>query len=603
MSENKIPLRQDADKKYMWHTEDLFLTDEVWEEKYKELEKKAPLVENFRDSMTRSGEELFKALSFFNELAEELDRIYVYAYMKFHEDSTNSKYQTLSGRADTLAVKVMSLSSFIVPRISELSLETVDKFYKECPSLELYRHFLENILRQKEHTLSEAEEKLLASVDEISSSAQTIFTMINEADMEFPNITDKDGNKKELSHGKYVSYLESSDRVLRKSAFDTLYETYLKQKNTIAATYNASVKKDIFYANVRKYSSAMEMALEDDNIPVSVYGNLIDAVHEALPLMHRYVALRKRLLGVDELHMYDLYAPLVKDIDWKINYEEAKKTVKEALGVMGSGYTDALQLGFDGGWIDIYENKGKRSGAYSWGAFGGHPYVLLNHNDTVNSMFTVAHEMGHALHSYFTWKKQPFVYSGHKIFVAEVASTCNEALLMEYLLKTEKDPQKQLYLINYFMEQFRGTLFRQTMFAEFEKKAHEMSAEGLPLNSENLSAVYHDLNKLYFGDDIVVDDYIDIEWARIPHFYNAFYVYQYATGFSAAVAISSRIMSGEPGALEGYKKFLSGGCSMKPIDLLKLCGVDMSTTRPVDEALGFFGELIEEFKKCIHTNE
>lgn len=597
MSENKIPLRQDADKKYMWHTEDLFLTDEVWEEKYKELEKKAPLVENFRDSMTKSGEELFKALSFFNELAEELDRIYVYAYMKFHEDSTNSKYQTLSGRADTLAVKVMSLSSFIVPRISELSLETVDKFYKECPSLELYRHFLENILRQKEHTLSEAEEKLLASVDEISSSAQTIFTMINEADMEFPNITDKDGNKKELSHGKYVSYLESSDRVLRKSAFDTLYETYLKQKNTISATYNASVKKDIFYANVRKYSSAMEMALEDDNIPVSVYGNLIDAVHEALPLMHRYVALRKRLLGVDELHMYDLYAPLVKDIDWKINYEEAKKTVKEALGVMGSGYTDALQLGFDGGWIDVYENKGKRSGAYSWGAFGGHPYVLLNHNDTVNSMFTVAHEMGHALHSYFTWKKQPFVYSGHKIFVAEVASTCNEALLMEYLLKTEKDPQKQLYLINYFMEQFRGTLFRQTMFAEFEKKAHEMSAEGLPLNSENLSAVYHDLNKLYFGDDIVVDDYIDIEWARIPHFYNAFYVYQYATGYSAAIALSRKILNEGQPAVERYLDFLSKGCSEYSIDLLKGAGVDMTSKKPVEDAMEVFKGLLDRMEE------
>ena len=343
----------------------------------------------------------------------------------------------------------------------------------------------------------------------------------------------------------------------------------------------------------------MEMALEDDNIPVSVYGNLIDAVHEALPLMHRYVALRKRLLGVDELHMYDLYAPLVKDIDWKINYEEAKKTVKEALGVMGSGYTDALQLGFDGGWIDVYENKGKRSGAYSWGAFGGHPYVLLNHNDTVNSMFTVAHEMGHALHSYFTWKKQPFVYSGHKIFVAEVASTCNEALLMEYLLKTEKDPQKQLYLINYFMEQFRGTLFRQTMFAEFEKKAHEMSAEGLPLNSENLSAVYHDLNKLYFGDDIVVDDYIDIEWARIPHFYNAFYVYQYATGYSAAIALSRKILNEGQPAVDRYLDFLSKGCSEYSIDLLKGAGVDMTSKKPVEDAMEVFKGLLEKMENLV----
>ena len=596
MSETKIPLRKDADKNYMWHTEDLFPTDEAWEEKYKELDKRAPLMEEHKDTMTKGGRELFAALTLFNELAEELDRLYVYAYMKFHEDSTNSKYQTLSGRADILAVKAMSLSSFMVPKISELSPQTVEKFYKECPELEIYRHFISNILRQKEHTLSEAEEKLLASVDEISSSAQTIFTMINEADMEFPDVTDSQGNKKSLSHGKYVSYLESGDRVLRKSAFDTLYETYLKQKNTIAATYNASVKKDIFYSNTRKYASAMEMALEDDNIPVSVYTNLIEAVHEALPLMHRYVALRKRLLGVDELHMYDLYAPLVKDVDWKIPYEEAKKTVKEALVVMGSEYTDALQLGFDGGWIDVYENKGKRSGAYSWGAFGGHPYVLLNHNDTVNSMFTVAHEMGHALHSYFTWKKQPFVYSGHKIFVAEVASTCNEALLMEYLLKTEKDSARQMYLVNYFMEQFRGTLFRQTMFAEFEKKAHEMAAGGTPLNSENLSKIYHDLNRLYFGDDIIVDDYIDIEWARIPHFYNAFYVYQYATGYSAAIALSRKILSEGQPAVEKYMDFLRKGNSEYSIDLLKGAGVDMTSVKPVEAAMEVFKGLLDRME-------
>ncbi|MDD5945707.1 MAG: oligoendopeptidase F [Clostridia bacterium] len=597
MTENKIPLRNEADKKYTWHTEDLFASDEVWEKKYKELEEKAPQIEKYKDTMTSDGKALFEALGFYNSLAEELDSLYVYAYMKFHEDSTNSVYQGLSGKADALAVKVMSLSSFICPKIAELSKETVDSFYIQCPELKMYEHFLDGILRQKEHTLSEAEERLLASADDIASASQTIFTMINEADMEFPDITDSEGKKHGLSHGKYVSYLENNDRVLRKSAFDTLYETYLKQKNTIAATYNASVKKDIFYANARKYNSALEMALEDDNIPVSVYDNLIDAVHEALPLMHRYVALRKKLLGVEELHMYDLYAPLVKDVDWKISYEEAKKTVKEALSVMGKDYTDALQKGFDGGWIDVYENKGKRSGAYSWGAFGGHPYVLLNHNDTVNSMFTVAHEMGHALHSYFTWEKQPFVYSGHKIFVAEVASTCNEALLMEYLLKTETDPSRQLYLINYFMEQFRGTLFRQTMFAEFEKKAHEMSASGTPLTCENLSAVYHDLNKLYFGDDILIDDYIDIEWARIPHFYNAFYVYQYATGYSAAIALSRKILNEGQPAVDRYLDFLSKGSSEYSIDLLKGAGVDMTSKKPIEDAMEVFRGLLDKMEK------
>ena len=420
--------------------------------------------------------------------------------------------------------------------------------------------------------------------------------MLNEADMVFPDVTDRNGSKHTLSHGKYISYLESEDRVLRKSAFDTLYETYLKQKNTIAAAYNASVKNDIFYSTVRNYASPLEMALEDDNIPTSVYDNLIEAVHDALPLMYRYVALRKKLLGVDELHMYDLYAPLVKDVNWSVPYDEAKVTVKKALSVMGKEYTDALQKGFNGGWIDVYENKGKRSGAYSWGAFGGHPYVLLNHNDTVNSMFTVAHEMGHALHSYFTWEKQPFVYSGHKIFVAEVASTCNEALLMEYLLNTETDKTRQLYLINYFMEQFRGTLFRQTMFAEFEKKAHEMSASGTPLTCDNLSAVYHDLNRLYFGNDITIDKYIDIEWARIPHFYNAYYVYQYATGYSAAIALSKGILNEGQPAVDKYMDFLRKGCSEYSIDLLKGAGVDMTSKKPIEAAMEVFKGLLDKME-------
>lgn len=596
MAESKLPLRSEINKEYTWHTEDLFASDEIWSQKYRELEEKAPLIINYKDSMTKDGRSLYEALQFYNGLSEELDRLYVYAYMKFHEDSTNSKYQELSGKADTLAVKVTALCSFIGPKITELTENEIDGFYTQYSPLKIYKHFLDGVMRQKKHTLSEAEEKILAQTDEIASSAQTIFTMLNEADMVFPEITDSNGIKHTLSHGKYVSYLESGDRILRESAFNTLYETYLKQKNTLAASYSASVKNDIFYSNIRRYSSPLEMALEDDNIPTDVYGNLIDAVHDALPLMHRYVSLRKKLLGVDELHMYDLYAPLVKEVNWNISFSEAKKTIKEALSVMGKKYTEALQEGFDGGWIDVYENKGKRSGAYSWGAFGGHPYVLLNHNDTVNSMFTVAHEMGHALHSYFTWQKQPFVYSGHKIFVAEVASTCNEALLMEYLLKTEMDKSRQLYLINYFMEQFRGTLFRQTMFAEFEKKAHEMSASGTPLTCDNLSEIYHNLNKLYFGDNIVIDSNIDIEWARIPHFYNAYYVYQYATGYSAAIALSKGILSEGQPAVDRYMDFLSKGCSEYSIDLLKGAGVDMTSKKPVMEAMDVFKSLIDKME-------
>lgn len=596
MPENSIPLRNQVDKKYTWHIEDLFASDEIWKEHYDELDKKSLQIENFSSTMLQDGNSLYECLKFYNELYEELDRIYVYAYMKFHEDSNNSKYQQLSGMADSLLVKLMSASAFIVPKISKLSVDQINSFKNDCSELKKYSHFFDSILRQKEHTLSEAEEKILAASDEIASAAQTIFTMLNEADMTFPDAVDSNSKPHSLSHGKYVPYLESSDRVLRKSAFDALYSTYLKQKNTLAATYNASVKKDIFYANIRHYSSALEYALEDDNIPANVYDNLINAVHESLPLMHRYVALRKKLLGVDELHMYDLYAPLVSDADWKITFEESKTTVKKALEIMGSDYTEALQKGFDGGWIDVYENKGKRSGAYSWGAFGGHPYVLLNYNDTVNNMFTVAHEMGHALHSYFTWKTQPFIYSGHKIFVAEVASTCNEALLMEYMLKTEQDEKKQLYLINYFMEQFRGTLFRQTMFAEFEKIAHDMSASGIPLTCENLSEVYHNLNKLYFGNDIVIDDYIDIEWARIPHFYNAFYVYQYATGYSAAISLSRGIINEGQPAIDRYLDFLKKGNSEYSIDLLKGAGVDMAAQKPINDAMSVFKGLLDKME-------
>ena len=381
---------------------------------------------------------------------------------------------------------------------------------------------------------------------------------------------------------------------LKKDAFDSLYASYYKQKNTIAATYSASVKSDVFFAKARKYPSALAAALEDDKIPLSVYDNLIKTVHKFLPLMHRYVALRKKLLGLDEIHMYDLYVPIVTEADKKISYEEAKQTVSKALEILGKEYTKALQEGLNSGWIDVYENEGKRSGAYSWGIYGVHPYVLLNHNDNINSMFTLAHEMGHALHSYFSWEKQPYLYSGHKIFVAEVASTCNEALLMHYLLEHTQDIPTKKYLINYFMEQFRGTLFRQTMFAEFEKITHDMAEKGEPLTYENMSQIYYDLNKQYFGEEIMIDKAISIEWARIPHFYNAFYVYQYATGYSAAIALSQKITNEGQPAIDRYLDFLSKGNSEYSIDLLKGAGVDMTTTTPIENAMSVFESLLNQ---------
>lgn len=431
----------------------------------------------------------------------------------------------------------------------------------------------------------------------MGGAPQNIFTMLNDADIRFGEITDADGETVPLTKGRYVTFLENSDRRVRKEAFTSLYNTYFSQKNTLAATYAASVKSDVFFAKARNYSSARKMALADDNIPLSVYDNLIDTVHQYLPLMHRYVALRKKLLGLDEVHMYDLYAPLVSEANVKITFEEAKETVLRALDVLGTTYTDALKMGMESGWIDVYENEGKRGGAYSWGSYGVHPFVLLNHNDTVNSMFTLAHEMGHALHSWFTWQTQPYLYSGHKIFVAEVASTCNEALLMEYLLNTTKDQNMRKYLVNYYLEQFRGTLFRQTMFAEFEKITHEMVENGEPLTWENMNQIYHDLNRLYFGDDIVIDPQIDIEWARIPHFYNAFYVYQYATGYSAAIALSRKILTEGQPAIDAYLDFLSKGDSEYSIDLLKGAGVDMSKKDAIENAMVVFERLLDEMEQ------
>ena len=593
-----IPERKDTDPRFHWHIEDYFKTDADWEAAYTSLEKSLPELTAFAGKLADSAEALLSCLKKNEALSLKLDHIYTYASMRMHEDSANAFYQGLASRAELLLIRYSAAVSFLTPEIIAIPEEKLTAFRTEkAADFAVYDHFFHTLLRQKAHTLSPAEEHLLARTAELGGAPQQIFTMLNDADISFPPIRTAAGEELELTKGRYVTFLESPDRSIREQAFKNLYSVYSAQKNTIAATYAASVKSDAFFAQARKYGSAMEMALSDDNIPLSVYDTLIETVNKSLPLLHRYVALRKKELGVDELHMYDLYVPLVPDADVKIPYEQAKVTVKEALQVMGEEYCKALAHGMESGWIDVYENKGKRGGAYSWGSYGVHPFVLLNHNDTINSMFTLAHEMGHALHSFFTWKKQPYLYADHKIFVAEVASTCNEALLMEHLLKTTKDKTMRKYLINYFLEQFRGTLFRQTMFAEFEQKAHEMAAAGESMTSQSLCNIYKKLNEDYFGPDTVIDPEIQYEWERIPHFYTPFYVYQYATGFSAAIAISRKIFNGEPGILEGYKKFLSGGCSDTPIELLKLAGVDMSHTGPVEEALKFFEELLNEFEE------
>lgn len=594
-----VPKREECDPKYQWHIEDLYASDDLWQKDYELLEKSIPELATYEG---RLGESVHTFLEYMNkkqEIMKRFEAVYVYANQKYHEDTGNAVYQKLTAQAQMLSLKLSSATVFEEPELLAVGKETVDGWFKETEDMELYRRFFYELFRQQEHVLSKEMEAVLADVSDMSEDISNIFSMFNNADVKFPSIKGKDGEEIPVSHGRYSLLMESRDRDVRKEAFSSVYSQYGQYRNTLAATYSANLKSSAFFAKMRRYDSALAMALDGGEIPVSVYTQLIDTVHENLPLMYRYVALRKKALGVDELHMYDLYAPMVDEVSMKIPFEEAKEIVKKGLEPLGEEYIQVLSEGMDGGWIDVYENQGKRSGAYSWGAYGCHPFVLMNYQDNLNNVFTLAHEMGHSMHSYYSDKNQPYLYAGYRIFVAEVASTCNEALLMEYLLRHTEDKKEKAYLINYFLEQFKGTLYRQTMFAEFEKITHEMAGRGEPLTAEILNDIYYKLNEQYFGDGIVIDKEIALEWSRIPHFYTPFYVYQYATGYSAAIAISRKILSGDAAAREGYMKFLSGGSSRNPIDLLKLCGVDMTTPEPVQSALRLFGELLDEMEELL----
>lgn len=590
--------RQEQHVEDTWRMEDIYATEEAYQADAGKLQKLLDAFAKCRGTLAQGPEQFLKAFQLYEEIGRTYERLHVYANQHYHEDTANAKYQKMVGEMQIVETKLGQTVSWLEPELLALPEKTLDGFFASGnEELNGYRREVEQITRKRAHILDAQAEAFLAKAGELGQAPSNIYSMFNNADIRFPEVEDGEGRKRDLTTGSYIPYLESRDRVLRKHAFETLYSVYGQFINTLSSLYYANAKQEDFFAKERHYPNAMEAALDASAIPVEVYKNLIAAIHEALPLMHRYVHLRKKLLGVPELHMYDVYVPMVEQTEKTYSFEEAKAIVKQGLAPLGEEYLAILQEGFDGRWIDVYENTGKRTGAYSWGPYGVHPYVLLNYHGSLDNVFTLAHEMGHALHSWHSDHAQPFRYAGYRIFVAEVASTCNEALLIHDLMNRSSDPEEKKYLINHFLDKFKGTMFRQTMFAEFEMITHGIVEQGGMLTAEQLCEIYLDLNRRYFGEDMICDPEIAYEWARIPHFYTPFYVYQYATGFAAAIAISSKILAGEPGIVEKYRKFLSGGNSMDPIDLLKLCDVDMSSPEPVKEALAVFGEYLEKLEK------
>ena len=599
MTNQTIPKRSEVPEEMTWNLKDMFASDEAWMTEYEAMKAFPAKIAAFQGALARSAGDLLAWFRLQDEIELRLSVLMGYASCKGDEDTGNSFYQDVRGKAMNVYVSIASAAAFATPEIMAIPEETLNGFYAQEPELETYRRSLYQIRRRKDHILSPAEERLLASAGEMANASENIAGVFRNADQIFPDVTDSQGSVHPLTDATFVPLLTSPDRELRRRAFETYYKQLGQYKNTIAATLDGQFKQLCFFANARHYDSTIQASLDATEVPVPVYMNLIEAVHNNLDKMYRYVALRKKLLGVDELHMYDVYTPIVADADQAIPYEQAKETVLEALQVLGEDYVDLLKEGFNNRWIDVYENVGKRSGAYSSGNSRPHPYVLLNHKDNLDCQFTLAHEMGHALHSYHSCKYQPVSTSDYVIFVAEVASTCNEVLLMRHLLKKTTDKKQRAYLINHFMDQFKGTVYRQTMFAEFELAMGKMAENGQALTADALCQKYHELNKLYFGPDMVSDDQIALEWARIPHFFYNYYVFQYATGFSAAVAIANRILKEGAPAVADYKKFLSGGCSTDPISLLKIAGVDMSSPEPVNSALALFGELVDEMEQLV----
>ena len=591
--------REDVRVEDTWNVTDIYATEADWEAALTKAEALTAEIEAMEGKCCASAENLLFVLDKLAEGHQILSLAYNYAQRLFDQDQKNTKHQAMSAKVGALHAKCAAKTAFIDPEILDTPDEVIENYFKELPALELYRKYIAEINRLKPHRLSAEMEKLVALTSEMSDVAADTYSIFNNADLTFPEIEDENGEKVRITHGRFVSLLESADRRVRKDDFEQFYATYEKFLNTLASLYNGQVKQQIFYAKARKYDTTLERAVDSNNVSPSVYKNLVDTINANLDKMHRYVKLRKKCLGVDELHMYDIYTPMIPDMAKNIPFEEAKETILKALAPLGEDYVAKVREGFENRWIDVYENQGKRSGAYSAGAYGVHPYVLLNYNGTLDNMFTLAHEMGHAMHSYYSNANQPFIYSRYKIFVAEVASTCNEILLMEYLLKNTTDKKERAYLLNHYLDSFKGTVFRQTQFAEFEMRTNAMVEAGESLTAENLCALYLELNQKYYGPDMISDKEISYEWARIPHFYYNFYVYQYATGFTSAVAIAHSILKEGAPAVERYKKFLSGGCSDAPVELLKIAGVNLETPAPIQSALDVMGEIIDEMETLV----
>ncbi len=591
--------RSEVKEEHTWKVSDMYASTAEWEQALNQVKEIADRIAGMEGRVAESAANLYQVLKDCDAYGEIIDLAFNYAQRLYDQDRNDSTHQAMSQKVYGVWADVAGMISFIEPEILAVPEEQLEAFYKELPELESYRGKIAEIQRLRGHSLSAEMEKLLAMTSEMSQTPEQVFAVMNSADIRFPEITDENGEKVRLTHGNYVLFLQSADRRVRKEAFQAMYSVYKQFVNTFAGLYNGQVKQQIFFAKARKYDSTLDAALTANNVSVKVYENLLDTVSANMDKLHRYVKLRKKCLGLDELHMYDIYTPMIADAARKVPFEEAKETVLKALAPLGEEYVAKVKEGFENRWIDVYENEGKCTGAYSAGAYGTHPYVLLNYSETLDDMFTLAHEMGHAMHSFYSNSTQPFTYAEYKLFVAEVASTCNEVLLMEYLLKNTIDKKERAYLLNHYLDSFKGTVYRQTMFAEFEKESNRMAEQGESLTAESLNELYLKLNQKYYGTDIISDEEIAFEWAKIPHFYYNFYVYQYATGFSAAVALARGILKeGEP-AVERYKKFLCGGCSKSPLELLKIAGVNLESPKPVQDALDVFGEILDEIEALL----